>query len=206
MLNKKVKFPTKILLTAVLSALLVWSVSGPFVKAKNHNEDNDNNNDNGSIMDLLHGKGVFNFNDFPSDLEEETISQNASLNINPNGRVIITSAIVTQANWPNLQVKVWGITLNITVLPDAKVHGAGITTPTTSGSTSTPSTVINIAVGDNVDIVGTINNDTGVISANNFRDRSQTSALIKTLQQKIQDLLKQLRQLQSQLQGVNNNF
>ena len=201
MLNKKVKFPTKILLTAILSALIVWGMGGPSVKADRDNEDNDNRN--GSIMDLLRGKGVFNFSDFPSDLEGETISQNPSLNINPNGRVIITSASVIQSNWPNLQVKVWGITLNITVLPNAKIHGAGIATPS---STSTPPAVINVAVGDNVDVVGTIDNNTGVISAKNFRDRSQTNSLIQTLQQKIQDLLRQLRELQSQLKGINNNF
>lgn len=198
MLNKNVKSLKKILLTVILSALLVWSMSSMFVKAENDNQDNGNHN--GSFKDLLHGKGVFNFNDFPSDLEQETISQNPGLNINPNGRVIITSASVTQSNWPNLQIKVWGITLNVTVLPNAKIHGIGITTSTnTSGATSTPSTVISIAVGDNVDVVGTIDNNTGVISADNFRDRSQTNSLIQTLQQKIQDLLKQLQQLQSQL-------
>lgn len=191
------KYSTKISLIIALSVILI-TMNGVFAKAVNDREDNDNS----SLSDLLHGRGIFGFTDFPIELERETIFRNPSFNINPNGRVIITSAVVTQSNWPNLQVKVWGITLNVTVSPNARIHGVAITTPAnTSGATSTPSTT-NVTVGDKVDIVGTIDNNTGIISADNFKDRTQTSSLIKSLQDKIQDLLKQIQQLRLQLQNA----
>jgi len=165
---------------ASILALTVFAVRGVLTVYA----DNDS-----SIEDLIEGKGQFKFDVFPPGLEKKFEVRQPSLNVNPQGKVLITAGEVTEANWPNLKVKIWGLVLNIHVMPDARIIGG--TTQTSSTATGTPSTVIpTVAVGNKVDILGDMEKDTGLIHAKTFKNRSQGSIDMENLRQRIQDLIR----------------
>ena len=185
---------------ASILALTVFAVSGIFTAYA----DNDNNDDS-SIEDLIEGKGQFKFDIFPPGLEKKFEVRQSSLNVNPQGKTLIIAGEVTEANWPNLKVKTWGLILNIHVMPDARIIGG--TTQTSSTATGTPSTVIpSVAVGNKVDILGDMEKDTGLIHAKIFKNRSQGSIDMENLRQRIQDLIRQIEELRAKIKALGKGF
>lgn len=182
MLNKKliVRFFT----FALVLSLAVFTIGGTFISRA----DNDS-----SIEDLIEGKGKFKFDIFPPGLEKKFEIRQLSLNVNPQGKVLITAGEVTEVNWPNLKVKTWGLVLNVHVMPDARIIG----NTTTATSTAT--------IGDKVDILGDMEKDTGLIHAKTFKNRSQSSKDSDNLKQRIQDLLKQIEELRAKLKALRPN-
>ena len=182
-------------LASILS-LMVFAVSGVLTVSA----DNDS-----SIEDLIEGKSHFKFDVFPTGLEKKFEIRQPSLNVNPHGKVLITAGEVTETNWPNLKVKIWGMVLNIHVMPDARIIGG--TTQTSSTATGTPPTVIpNVAIGDKVDILGDMEKDTGLINANTFKNRSQGSIDMENLRQRIQDLIKQIEELRAKIKALGKGL
>lgn len=159
--------------------------------------------DDDNVKELIEGKGSFKFDAFPKHLEKELGRQDPTLNINPQGRALVTSGEVTSVSWPNLTVKVWGLSLQVTVLPDAKIIGG--TAAATSTSTTTPSQP-RASVGDKVDILGEMNKTTGVISAKHFKNRSGASAEVEGLRQRVNDLLRQLEELRTKIKQLQQGF
>ena len=165
----------------------------------------DNNNNDSSIEDLIEGKGQFKFDVFPPGIEKNFEIQQPSLNVNPQGRALIIAGEVTEANWPNLKVKIWGLVLNIHAMPDTRIIGG--TTQTSSTATGTPSTIIpTVAVGDKVDILGNMEKDTGLINAKTFKNRSQGSKDMENLRQRIQDLIKQIEELRAKIKALGKGL
>ncbi len=160
----------------------------------------DNNDD--KVKELTEGKGSFKFDEFPKHLEKELGQQEPTLNVNPQGRALITSGEVTSVSWPNLTVKVWGLSLSVTVPPNAKIIGGSNATST---STTTPSQP-RASVGDKVDILGEMNKTTGVISAKHFRNRSGAGVEVEGLRQQVNNLLKQLEDLRAKIKQLQQGF
>src|SRR3989344_7621185 len=154
--------------------------------------------DDNKVKELTEGKGSFKFDEFPKHLEKELGRQEPTLNINPQGRVLITSGEVTSVSWPNVTVKVWGLPLSITILPDTKIIGGSYATST---STTTP-VQPRASVGDRVDVLGEMNKTTGVISAKHFKNRSGANAEVEGLRQQVNSLLKQLDELRAKIKQL----
>ena len=141
------------------------------------------------IDDLVEGKGEFKLEKFPAELEKKFETRQATLTINPQGKVLIVAGEVAEANWPNLKVKIWGNALAVHVMPDAKLIGF------TSNATST----VQAAVGDKVDVLGYAEEATGLVHATTFKNRSQANKEADGIRARIQELLKLIDDLRSQL-------
>ena len=170
---------------ASILALTVFTISGVLTVYAD---------DDSSIEDLIEGKGKFKFDVFPFGLEKKFEIRQPSLNVNPQGKVLITAGEVTEANWPNLKVKVWGLILNVHVMPDVRII---------SGTTQASSTV---AVGNKVDILGDMEKDTGLIHAKTFKNRSQGSIDMENLRQRIQDLIRQIEELRAKIKALGKEL
>src|SRR3989344_2013861 len=167
---------------AIILFLMVFAIGGTFIS----HADNDS-----SLDDLIEGKGKFKFDVFPPGLDKKFEIRQPSLNVNPQGKVLITAGEVTEANWPNLKVKTWGLVLSIHVMPDAKIIGGTATTTST-------------AIGDKVDILGDMEKDTGLIHAKTFKNGSQGSKDSENLRQRINDLIKQIEELRAKLKALTH--
>lgn len=189
--NKKMRWALYLGMLGLIVSLV--ASSGILVQA-------DNNDD--KVKELTEGKGSFKFDEFPKHLEKELGQQEPTLNVNPQGRALITSGEVTSVSWPNLTVKVWGLSLSVTVPPNAKIIGGSNATST---STTTPSQP-RASVGDKVDILGEMNKTTGVISAKHFRNRSGAGVEVEGLRQQVNNLLKQLEDLRAKIKQLQQGF
>ena len=190
MLNKNIVI--RFFTFALILSLAVFAIGGTFISYA----DNES-----SLNDLIEGKGKFKFDIFPPDLEKKHEIREPSLNVNPQGKVLIIAGEVTEATWPNLKVKIWGLVLSVHVMPDARIIGG--TTTTTSTATGTPPLVIpTVAVGDKVDILGYMEKDTGLIHAKTFKNRSQSSKDFENLRQRIADLMRQIEELRAKLKAL----
>ncbi len=91
-------------------------------------------------------------------------------------------------------------------MPDVRIIGS--TTQTSSSTaTGTPATIIpTVAVGDKVDILGDMDKDTGLINAKTFKNRSQGSKDIENLNQRIQDLIKQIEELRAKIKALGKGL
>ena len=184
----KIKIKTKIMLNknfairfftfAVILFLAMFAIGGTFIS----HADNDS-----SLDDLIEGRGKFKFDIFPPGLEKKFEIRQPSLNVNPQGKVLITAGEVTEANWPNLKVKTWGLVLNVHVMSDARIIGGTATTTT---------------VGDKVDILGDMEKDTGLIHAKTFKNRSQSLIDSENLRQRIADLMRQIEELRAKIKAL----
>jgi len=181
---------------ASILALTVFAVRGTFTVYAD---------DDSSIEDLIEGKGKFKFDVFPSGLEKKFEVRQPSLNVNPQGKVLIIAGEVTESNWPNLKVKIWGLVLNVHVMPDARIIGG--TTQTSTIATGTPPVVIpTVAVGNKVDILGEMEIATGLIHAKTFKNRSQGSIDMENLRQRIQDLIRQIEELRAKIKALGKGL
>ena len=180
---------------ASILALTVFTISGVLTVYAD---------DDSSIEDLIEGKGKFKFDVFPFGLEKKFEIRQPSLNVNPQGKVLITAGEVTEANWPNLKVKIWGLVLSIHVMPNARIIGG--TTQTSSTATGTPSIIPTVAVGNKVDILGDMEKDTGLIHAKTFKNRSQGSIDMENLRQRIQDLIRQIEELRAKIKALGKEL
>ena len=190
MFNKK--FVSRFFTLAVILSLATFTIIGTLIS----HADNDS-----SIDDLIEGRGKFKFDIFPPGLEKKFEIRQPSLNINPQGKVLITAGEVTEANWPNLKVKIWGLVLSVHVMPDARIIGG--TAMTTSTATGTPPSVIpTVTVGDKVDVLGDMEKDTGLIHAKTFKNRSQSSKDSENLRQRIADLMRQIEELRAKIKAL----
>lgn len=173
---------------------LLW-VSTTFITHADKNNDDENDD----VEALIEGKGHFKFDRFPPGLAKKfDYRRAATLNINPNGKTLITAGEVTEVNWPDLKVKVWGLLLNVHVLPDALIIGQ-----TGTGTTSNATTTV---VGNQVDVLGDIATSTGIINARHFKNRSQTTQRIDDLQRRIQELLKEIDRLRASVKDLKKGI
>lgn len=152
------------------------------------------NGSNKDFEDFLKGKGNFNFNKLPSELSKDLEQTDPSLNINPNGKVLVTNGEIMSFNYPNFTVKVWGVTLSGIATSSSVLIGNG--TSTTSWA----------KVGDKVDISGTIDKNNGVLNAHRMRNRTTVGTETSDVMKRISDLLKQIEDLRAQLKNIRGNF
>ena len=110
-----------------------------------------------------------------------------SFSVNPLGRVVLNEGEVVEAAWPNLKVKVWGVTFSVHVMPDAVIVGG--------------SDQAQAAVGDKVDLVGEME-ASGLIHARQFKNRTHTDAATEEIRRKIQQLMDEIERLRGQLRGL----
>ncbi len=166
--------------------------------------------DDNDLEDLFEGKGAFKFDKFPPGLDKKRdLPKGPSFTVNPQGRVLISAGEVTEANWPNLKVKVWGLSLSVHVMPNAVIHGAAapvVNTSTSTATTTPPTTTGGVSVGDKVDILGEMESSTGLIHALHFKNRSQTDHTINALQQRIQELLKEIEKIRQSLKDIRKGL
>lgn len=185
-----------------LLSLMIFAINGVInVYAKDNESSNNSNNNDSSIDNLIEGTGKFKFDSFPPGLEKKNEIREPSLNVNPQGKVLITAGEVTEANWPNLKVKIWGLVLSVHVMPDARIIG-GTTTTTSTATGTLPLVIPTVAVGDRVDILGNMEKDTGLIHAKTFKNRSQSSKDSENLRQRIADLMRQIDELRAKLKAL----
>lgn len=116
---------------------------------------------------------------------ESTKINPSSLYFGPQGQVRIISGEITSIGTatPAIDgIKIWGISLNVDVT-GANFIPAG-------------ATISGLKVGDKVNIKGTINKDTGVITASTVHSLVTTQQDVVKLQLQITELIKKIRELQ----------
>lgn len=175
-------------LGTVIALAFALAVLVPGLGNANENDD-DEKNTVSDIDDLVEGKGEFKLENFPKELERKFETRQATLTINPHGKVLIVAGEVTEANWPNLKAKIWGNVLSVHVMPDAKLIGLS----------NTATSSVQVAVGDRVDILGYAEEATGLIHATTFKNRSQANKEADGIRARIQELLKLIDDLRAQL-------
>jgi hypothetical protein len=191
----------------ILALLFALAISLPMLgRAEDEGQQNtsDQNSQNieqssssSAVEDLIEGKGEFKLDHFPKGLDKKFEVRKPSMTINPQGKVLIVASEVTESNWPNLKVKVWGNTFSVHVMPDARL--IGLTATAVSNATSSATTTIQVAVGDRVDVLGYVEEATGLIHATAFKNRSQVSKDVETIRARIQELMNLLENLRAQL-------
>lgn len=124
-----------------------------------------------------------------------------SLEIGPKGNVHMQNAKVLSISTNSLTVKTWGITFTVSVTADTKLRAH-------NGGTITLSEVL----ADHVlDVHGSINMDTGVVTAREIRDDSlmkdntARQNMMKDIMLQIEVLKKQLKDLRGGQKGGNSS-
>ena len=115
-----------------------------------------------------------------------------SLEINPNGQVQLRNAKVESVASTTLSVKVWGHVFAVAVVSETKLRGHG------EGRIE----MADVKVGDLVDVKGTMNEDTGVITARELRDDSARTRADEEREGKISEIRKMIEGLKKQLEGL----
>lgn len=123
--------------------------------------------------------------------DENKGSGNAMFSIQPNGNVTIGNASLVSMSGQTLNVKVFGLGLTVNTTTSTKIVGVD------NSATSTA-----MQAGDLLDIKGSIDSNSGVITASAVRDRSREAQNNQGILQKIQALFEQIKQLQEQLRGA----
>ena len=108
-----------------------------------------------------------------------------SLFVGPHGEVRIISGEVTSLVSSTMNVKVSGLTLAVNI-------GSARFLPDGSSASS-------LQVGTKVNVRGTINQSTGVITASTVHIRSPRPSLEDELMRKIQELIQRIREIQARL-------
>jgi len=112
--------------------------------------------------------------------------------INSDGTIIVNGASYVSTTNQTIVVKVFGLNLNVNTTSSTQFLGfmAGTTNPLSQ-----------IVAGDTVDVKGTIDSSSGVITATWVRDETQQQKNIQSLQQQINALLEQLKNLEAQIRA-----
>lgn len=107
--------------------------------------------------------------------------------IQPSGEVMIRNAKVTASGANSVTVSVFGFSVPVTITASTKVM---------AGASSTT-----VAVGSTVDIQGSIDQSSGVITAKMVRDIAGTNSAIDALKAQIKALMDKLQQLRGGKSG-----
>lgn len=170
----------------ILTFLIGLSLIAFSVLAKSNNQQNNGQQQNNEVKQL--DKAIEKLENFTLPDVESTKINPSSLFIGPQGQFRIISGELTSIETvtPAVDgVKVWGIKLNVDV-SNAKFNPAG----TTASS---------LNIGDKVNIKGTVNKDTGIITASIVRSLAATQQNVSGIQAQITELLKKIRELQQKL-------
>ena len=112
------------------------------------------------------------------------------LRVESNGNFKASGLVVNANSGTTLSVKFFGINFNIQT-GNARVEGGATTTLTSD-----------IAAGDKLSVDGTIDQTTGVISAQRIVDSTLAARWTGDVQSRIADLMKLVQQLQEQLRQM----
>ncbi len=96
--------------------------------------------------------------------------------INPNGEMKINGGKISEINGTNLEVSIWGLTFHV----DASRTG-----------------VSGLAEGNQVSLMGTINQTNGVITATMIKGPNSQGGSITELQAKIQELMRRIEAMKA---------
>jgi len=198
---KKIIKYTFISLVAVALVLVALSSS---VKAENNDVENQTSTiEASSSVESLSTEAsttataVANENENNNVEEEINHPGSLSLSITPNGKVDIRGAKVTSISGNNLTISIFGLSLNATFSSSTNLISAP------------DSNLSQIKIGDVLQIKGTIDSSSGIISVNQVRDESLVSANISSIRARIQALIQELLKLQAQYglpQGLPNKL
>jgi len=170
----------------ILTFLIGLSLIAFSVLAKSDNKNNNGQQQNNEAKQL--DKAIEKLENFTIPDVESTKINPSSLFIGPQGQVRIISGELTSIGTTTPAadgVKIWGINFSVDV-SGAKFNPTG----TTASS---------LKVGDKVNIKGTINKDTGIITASIVHSLATTQQNVNAIQAQITELLKRIRELQEKL-------
>ncbi len=193
---------TKIFLIAI-AVIGITAVAGPWGATIRAERDNSN----AKAAELRNKAETENENDsgldksaeVENELENESSNQ-PLLSIKPQGDIRIQNAALLSNSGQSLQLKSFGLNLTVGLTSSTELIGV---IANASGSSS----FSDMKTGDVIDVWGTIDSNSGLITAEKIRDDSLRQQGIDALRQQIESLLQQLRQLQEQLrvkQGGND--
>ncbi len=109
------------------------------------------------------------------------------LSITSSASVRLKGAKVISLSGSNLSVTVFGLPINITTLASTTTQFIGV------------ADIAHVAIGDTLSVNGTIDQNSGIVTASKIQDESQRQKTIDSIKQQIQMLLDQIRALQAQI-------
>jgi len=189
---------------SLVAVALVLVALGSSVRAENNDVENQTSaiEASSSVESLsteasTTATAVANENENNNVEEEINHPGSLSLSITPNGKVDIRGAKVTSISGNNLTISIFGLSLNATFSSSTNLISAP------------DSNLSQIKIGDVLQIKGTIDSSSGIISVNQVRDESLVSANISSIRARIQALIQELLKLQAQYglpQGLPNKL
>jgi RecJ-like exonuclease len=189
---------------SLVAVALVLVALGSSVRAENNDVENQTSTiEASSSVESLSTEAsttataVANENENNNVEEEINHPGSLSLSITPNGKVDIRGAKVTSISGNNLTISIFGLSLNATFSSSTNLISAP------------DSNLSQIKIGDVLQIKGTIDSSSGIISVNQVRDESLVSANISSIRARIQALIQELLKLQAQYglpQGLPNKL
>lgn len=173
-------------LVVVLSAALFINLA----KAHDDNENENRGHSEGAPGKMMKELKMSGHQEDEAESEHKG-SGNTMFSIQPNGNVTIGNASLVSMSGETLNVKVFGLSLTVNTTTSTKIVGVD------NSATSTA-----MQAGDLLDIKGSIDSNSGVVTASTVRDRSREAQNNQGILQKIQALFEQIKQLQEQLRGL----
>ncbi len=184
---------------AVAGLVILGTVQSRLVKA-------DDNSGNGTITSQGLGgsesesssSSILNSSDNGTSGENsanvggENSQAGQSFTINANDKVVANGTSLVSNSGQSLVIKAFGVDFNLMTTSSTSLIGMV--------QTST-STIANMKTGDVIDITGQIDPNSGLITVTQIRDETMQQQNTQSIQQQIQTLLLQVKQLEDQLKS-----
>lgn len=146
--------------------------------------DNDDDNGKNKSVKALE-KAIERIEKFELPEVESASDHPQSLFVGPQGQTRIISGEVTSLGSSTMNVKAWGVTLTVNI-------GSARFLPSGTSASS-------LQVGNKVNVRGTTNQSTGVVTAATVHIRSPRPSFEDELMRKIQELIQRIREIQARL-------